>query len=68
MVSKYVFNQVDLFVSRYKNRVAKLANHDIIIAKQIHLKATDLIRQQSHLIQIQAKSYVLIDGKKILLA
>jgi len=67
LMSSYVFNQVDLLVSRFKNRVAKLENNDVIISKQIHLKATDLIRQQSNLIQINAKSYVLVDGKKILL-
>jgi hypothetical protein len=65
--SNYISSLVKLAVSHFNHRVIKNSGNDVLIADQIHLKATQLLRQKSHLIQINAESYVLVDGKKVLL-
>ena len=65
--SNYISSLVKLAVSHFNHRVIKNSGNDVLIADQIHLKATQLLRQRSHLIQLNAESYVLVDGKKVLL-
>lgn len=67
LYSNYISSLVKVAVSHFNHRVIKNSGNDVLIADQIHLKATQLLRQRSHLIQINAESYVLVDGKKVLL-
>ena len=62
-----LFGKIKLAVLKLNHRVIKNSGNDVLIANQIHIKADKLIRQKANLIQINADSYVLVDGKKILM-